>query len=131
MEAFWKAAAVMILTVILGAALGKMEKDFSAVLTVLACCVIMTTAVHYLWSVFDFLWQLERLSEYQNTFPGILLQLSAVALMTEITSMIGADTGNQTLGKAMQILGNAVMLCLSLPLLESFLSIVQEIMGYL
>lgn len=131
MEIFWKAAAVMILTVILSAALGKMEKNFSAVLTVLACCVIMTTAVHYLRSVLDFLWQLERLSEYQNSFPGTLLQLSAVSLMTEITSMIGADTGNQTLGKAMQILGNAVILCLSLPLLESFLSIVQEIMGYL
>lgn len=131
MEEFWKAAAVMILAVILGAALGKTEKDFSAVVTILGCCIIMTAALDYLSEVFDFLWQLGRLSDYLNGFPGMLMKITGVALMTELTGMIGADTGNQSLGKAMQILGNAVILCLSLPVLETFLSIVQDILGYL
>lgn len=131
MEGFWKAAAVMLLTVILGAAIGKNEKDLSAVLSVLGCCLIMNIAVRYLSDVVAFLWQLGRLSANQSGFLGPLLKISGIALVTEIIAMIGADTGNQGLGKAMQLLGNAVILSLSLPLFDAFLGIIQEIMGYL
>lgn len=131
MEGFWKAAAVMILAVILGSAIGKTEKDLASVLTVVACCLIMTTAVSYLSEVFLFLRQLASVSDSMAPFLGTLLKISCIALVTEITDMFGADTGNQSLVKAMQILGNSVMLCLSLPLLESFLSLVRDLMGYL
>jgi hypothetical protein len=33
MENYWKACAIMILTVVMGAALGKTEKDLSVALT--------------------------------------------------------------------------------------------------
>ena len=131
MELFWKAAAVMILTVILGSAIGKTEKDLSAILSILACCILMTTAVHYLSEVFGFFRELGFLGQGQNTGIQTLLNISGVALISEITGMIGADSGNQSLGKAMLILGNAVILFLALTVFESFLSVVQEIMGYL
>ena len=51
--------------------------------------------------------------------------------MTELTSLISSDAGNSSLGKAMQILGNTAILFLSLPILESFISIIQDIIGFL
>jgi len=129
MEAFWKAAAVMILTVILGVTIGKAEKDISIVLTVAACCIVVMVAMQYLSEVVGFLWALGNSSDYQNPFMGTLLKISGVALMTELTGLISSDAGNNSLGKAMQILGNAVILFLSLPLFEAFFSIIQEIMG--
>lgn len=131
MEGFWKAAAVMVLTVILGTAIGKTEKDLATVLTVITCCIILTAAVDYLRDVFAFLWKLGDLSESQQSFLAPLLQISGVALMTEIIGMLGADSGHSSLGKAMQILGNAAMLNLSLPLFETFLTLVRELLGYL
>lgn len=131
MEAFWKAAAVIILTVILGAALGKTEKDISVVLSVAACCMVMLVAVQYLSEIVAFLSELGSSRDFDNPFISTLLKISGVALMTELTELISADAGNSALGKAAQILGNAVILFLSLPLFETFLSIVQEIMGFL
>lgn len=131
MEAFWKAAAVIILTVILGAALGKTEKDISVVLSVAACCMVMLVAVQYLSEIVAFLSELGSSRDFGNPFISTLLKISGVALMTELTELISADAGNSALGKAAQILGNAVILFLSLPLFETFLSIVQEIMGFL
>lgn len=131
MEAFWKAAAVIILTVILGAALGKTEKDISVVLSVAACCMVMLVAVQYLSEIVVFLSELGSSRDFGNPFISTLLKISGVALMTELTELISADAGNSALGKAAQILGNAVILFLSLPLFETFLSIVQEIMGFL
>lgn len=131
MEAFWKAAAVIILAVILGAALGKTEKDISVVLSVAACCMVMLVAVQYLSEIVAFLSELGSSRDFGNPFISTLLKISGVALMTELTELISADAGNSALGKAAQILGNAVILFLSLPLFETFLSIVQEIMGFL
>ena len=76
-----------------------------------------------------FLWKLSSASGYDHSFSGILLKITGVALMTELSSLISTDAGNSSLGKAMQILGNAVILFLALPLLESFFSIVQEIIA--
>ena len=129
MENYWKACAIMILTVVLGAALGKTEKDLSVVLTLAACCIILMVALEYLSDILVFLWELGSGIGDRNPFTGILLKIAGVALVTEISSLLSADAGNSSLGKAMQILGNSVILFLSLPILEGFLEIIREILG--
>ena len=128
MGAFWKAIAMVILAIILGLTLGKTQKDISTALTVTACCIVMMIAVQYMSDVIQFLWDLSNKCSYQNSFVGTLLKISGVALVTELTGMISADADNTSLGKATQILGTSVILFLSLPIFESFLEIIQEIM---
>lgn len=129
MESYWKACAIMILTVVLGAALGKTEKDLSVVLSLAACCIILMVALEYLSDILVFLWELGSGIGDRNPFTGILLKIAGVALVTEVSSLLSADAGNSSLGKAMQILGNSVILFLSLPILEGFLEIIREILG--
>jgi len=129
MTEFWKASAVVILTVILGTAIGKTEKDLALVLTAVACCVVILTALRHLSEVLAFLWELNSAAEYGNTFWEPLLRISGIALLAEMISLICTDAGNSSLGKAMQILGNSVILVQSIPVFESFFSIVQEIMN--
>ena len=131
MEGFWKATAVIILTIILGVSLGKTEKDFSVVMSVAACCAVMVTVTRYLSEVIAFLWELGESCGYQNAFLDTLLKITGVALTTELTGMISTDAGNSSLGKAMHILGTAVILFLSLPMFESFFTIIQEILRML
>lgn len=128
MEAFWKTLAVIILAILLGAALGKGEKDISAALSVVSCCIVLTTAMEYLSEVVAFLWELGNTQEGQIPFLSTLLKISGVALTTELTELLSSDAGNSALGKAMQILGNAAVLFLALPLFESFFGIIQELM---
>lgn len=129
METFWKAIAVIILTVILGVTLGKTEKDISVVLSVTACSIIMIIAMQYLEEVIAFLWQLSSKESEQIPSIKIILKITGVALVTELTTLISSDAGNSSLGKAVEILGNAAILNLALPLLETFLTILQELMG--
>lgn len=131
MEAFWKAVAVVLLTVILGVTLGKTEKDIAASLTVTACCAVAMVALQYLSDVIAFLWELVSGSGNRNPFLDTLLRIAGVALVTELAGMISADAGNNSVGRAMQILGNAVILFLSLPMFQSFFTILQEILGIL
>ena len=129
MGTFWKAIAVIILTVILGVTLGKTEKDISVVLSVAACSIILIIAMQYLEEVIAFLWQLSSKESEQIPSIKIILKITGVALVTELTTLVSSDAGNSSLGKAVEILGNAAILNLALPLLETFLTILQELMG--
>lgn len=131
MEAFWKAAAMIVLAIVLGTAVWKTEKDISVVLSVSACCAVMVVALQYLSEVVSFLWELYRSVQEQSLFMDTLLKITGVALTTELTGLISSDAGNSTLGKAMQILGTVVILFLALPLFEIFFTIIREIMGIL
>lgn len=128
MTDFWKAAAIVILAVILGAAIGKTEKDIAVVLFAAVCCIVAGTALQYLSEVLVFLWKLNSAVEHGMTFLEPLLKIAGVSILSELIGLISADAGNASLGKAMQILGNAVMLFLALPFFEAFYSIVQEIL---
>jgi len=129
METFGKAIAVIILTVILGVTLGKAEKDISVVLSVAACCIITIVVLQSLEDVIAFLWRLGDTTATQIPPIDTMLKITGVALITELTGLISSDAGNSSVGKAVEILGNAAILFLALPLFESFLTILQEIMG--
>lgn len=131
METFWKAAAIILLTVIISTALGKTEKDIAVVLNITACCIVILVALNYLSEVIAFLWQLGSGTDHLNALLETLLKITGIALMAELAELISADAGNSSLGKAMQILGNTAILFLSLPLFETFFAMIQEIMGIL
>ena len=128
MEAFWKAAAIVILTVILGITLEKSQKDIAVALIITASCAVIMVALQYLSEVIQFLWDLTTVFEDQSHILRTLLKISGVALMTEFTGFLSSDAGNSGLAKVMQFLGTSVILFLSIPLFETFFSIIREIM---
>ena len=130
MEEFWKAAAIVILSVILGAAIGKTEKDISVVLSAVTCCIVAATAMRYLSDVVAFLLQLNAVSDRGIPFLEQILRITGVALLTELICVISSDAGNASLGKAMQMLGNAVIFVQAIPVFDAFLKIIQDVLRY-
>ena len=100
MEDFFRAATVVLLTVIMVLCLGSHGKQ-TAILLVLAVCGMLR----------------------------ILLKVVGIGLVGEIANLICCDTGNAALGKMLQILSTAVILRLSVPLLEQLLGLLEQIMG--
>ena len=92
---------------------------------------MLLAAVPYLSEVIAFFWRLADGLAVQNSVPDMLLKISGVAVATELTGLISSDAGCGSLEKAMELLGNAVILFLSIPLFETFLSVIQEMLGYL
>lgn len=131
MDTFWKAAAAVLLAVILVPAVAKTEKDISVLLTMAVCCLVAAAAFSYLEPVLDLLWELKALGDLSGEMLGILMKAVGIGLVAEIAGMICADAGNGSLGKTLQILASAAILYLSIPLFQAFLTLVQEILGQL
>lgn len=131
MELFLKTAAGTMLALILILTVKKQEKDIALVLSIAVCCMIGLAALSMLRPVMDFLFKLEKSGNLQEYGLGILLKVVGVGLVSEMVSSVCQDAGSASLGKQIQLLATAVILKLSLPLLETLLDVVENLLGEL
>lgn len=129
MSEFWKTTSIVLLTVILGLAVGKTERDISAVMSLVAACIAAGVAVTILEPVLDYLWELQRLCDLPEGLVSVLLKAVGIALVAELSSAVCTDAGNALLGRMLQILGGAVVLSLSVPMFRTLMTIIKEMIG--
>lgn len=129
MERFWQVTAGVLLTVVLGIALGKGSKDMTLVLTMVVCCMVLTAAFVYLEPILDFIRELQALGQLDSNLSGVMLKAVGIGLVAEIAVLICSDSGNAALGKTLQILATVMILWLAMPLMRSLMEMVQKIMG--
>ena len=105
------------------------NKQWGTVLSLIACCMVAVVAASYLGPVVDFLGQLEAFGNLDSTMVESLLKIAGIGLISEVASLVCSDAGNGALGKAVQMLGTAVMLWLAVPLLSAMLELLRRILG--
>lgn len=129
MEGFWQGAAAVLLTVILVLALGKQGKEAGLLLTLAVCCMLGVVALSYLEPVVALMHRLQNLTGLDSGMLQILLKAVGIGIVGEIAGLICSDVGNAALGKALQLLSGAVILWLSIPMIESLLELLSEVLG--
>ena len=69
------------------------------------------------------------MGQLDGDWVTILMKAVGIGLIAEIAALVCSDAGNASLAKAIGILSSAVMLWLSLPLLQGLLELVQNMLG--
>lgn len=129
MELFWKGTAAALIAAILTLVLSKQEKDLALLLTLAGCTMVLMLVLSFLEPVLSFLKQLRDIGDLNGDMLAVLLKAVGVSLVAEIAGLICTDAGNAALGKAVQILGSAVILWLSIPVLQMLVDMIQDILG--
>lgn len=128
MTLFWKTIGGILIAAVLCIVLEKQGKDFSLVLTVVVCAMVVVSAAAYVQPIIDFLHKVEHIGRLQSDLVAVVFKAAGIGLGAEITSMICSDAGNQSLGKITQILGTTVIIYLSIPVFTDFLELIQQIL---
>lgn len=131
MTLFWKTLGLAMVALILALVVGKREKDFGLLVTLAACCALAGAAAEYLAPVLDFFRELEAAAGISSDMLGLLLKALGIGLVGEIGGAVCADGGNGSLAKQLQILSNAAIAYLSLPIFSGLLELIREILGEL
>lgn len=129
METFIKAAAAVLIAVVLITALSKNGKDMATVLGICVCSMVLLAAVSFISPVVQFMQRLQELGGLDNTMVAILLKAVGIGLISEVAVLICSDSGNQGMGKALEYLASGVILYLSIPLLTELLELMETILG--
>ena len=131
MTVFWKVTAGILIASILTSAIGKQENDIALLLAMGVSVMATLAALYVLEPVLEFIHQLEAIGNLQKDRFCPLMKIAGVGLATELAGLICQDSGNAALNRGMQLMGTAVMLSLSVPVMEAFLNIVQKLLGEL
>lgn len=128
MDYFFQAAAAVMISVVLTLMLGNQGKHIALLLSISVCAMVLILGAAYLQPVMEFLEQLEALGNLSADMTRILFKAVGISLISEIAGMICADSGNGSLGKALQILASGVILWLSIPIFNALLELIRGIL---
>ena len=131
MALYLRLCGMVLTAVLLILTLGSRGKEFGLLLGLAVCCLGVMAALHYLQPVLDLIRTLESLGGLDETLISILLKIAGIGMVSEIAALICSDTGNAALGKTLQLLGSAVILWMSIPLLTMLIELLQSILGVL
>ncbi len=131
MEQFWQWIALALIGVVLALVVGKNAPQMAVLVTLAVCCALAMGAVELLEPVTALLAQIRRLGSLDGELVSVLLKAAGIGMVGELASLICSDAGEQAMGKAVQLLANAAVLWLSVPLLRHLLTLVEEVLGRL
>ncbi len=129
MDIFIKAAAGVLIAVVVSLILSREGKDFSILLVICVSFMVGVTALSYVEKILEFIRSLESVGNLNSQLLAILFKSVGIGLICEITTMICADSGNSALGKMIQILSTVVILWLCIPLFSKLLELIQQVLG--
>ena len=129
MDTFLQVTAGVLLTVVLGLMLGKQSKDMASLLTLAVLCMVIAAVATFLQPVLAFVQTLQQVGKLDSEVLRIVFKAVGVGAIGEIAATICTDSGSAALGKGIQMLSVAVILWLSLPLMQSLLDMVTSILG--
>jgi stage III sporulation protein AD len=122
-------AAVVLVGVILTIVVGKQSRDMSLLLTLTVCVMVCIASIHVLEPVLELLRELRRLGGLDPEVCSIALKCAGIGLLTELIDLICADAGERAMGKALEVLGAATIVWLSLPLIRQILHLIEGVLS--
>ena len=129
MEQFIQAVAIVLISVVLCLFLSGHGKEYALLLSLGACCLVIVIALHFLQPVMELIAQLHDIGKLDSEWVSVLLKTVGIGLVTEIAALLCTDAGNASMGKAVQILGSVTVLWISIPLMNSLLALISQILG--
>lgn len=123
-----KAAAGALIAAMLGIILQRQGKEYAFVLVLAVSIMGACLTVSYIKPVISFLERLREIGNLDGDVLKILLKAVGIGLIGEITATICSDSGNASLGKMLQLLSAAVILWLSMPILEQVMDLITEVL---
>ena len=129
MSDFLKIAAGILLALILWVTISKSNKDISVLLTMAVCAMICIAGLSYLQPVIRFMEKLRQLGGLDEDLFALVIKVVGIGMISELSMLICKDAGNESMGKALQIVSAFVVLCMSVPVFEKLMSLLDTILG--
>ena len=129
MDVLLKAAGAVLVTSVVGLALGKDGKEFRSLLTLGCCAMVLLLGVTFLQPVIAFLRELESMGNLDSDLVGILMKVTGICLVSQMAGLVCTEAGDGSLAKALEVLAAVVILWMSIPVFQGLLNLIEGILG--
>ncbi len=128
MTGYLQAVAGILVAVVLTLLMQQQGKSIAALLAMAVCVMVLVLGGEYLRPVLNFAQSLENLGGLDGDMIKVLLKTVGISMVSEVAVLVCNDSGNQSMGKALQILTSAVLLWMSLPAFQALMDLLAGIL---
>ena len=129
MDLYLKITAGILIASILCLVVSRHCKDLSLMLTLFVCAGALIAGVQFFKPVITFARKLTSVGNLDQEYLQILFKIIGIGMISQICGLVCSDAGNHSLAKVLQIVTTAVILCISIPLLDELLSLLVSFLG--
>ena len=120
--------AIGIVGAILAVTLQQQKKELALVLTVVVGVLLLWEGSRYLEEIITGLHEMADSAGLSGDHLKLLFKLLAISYMVEFGSEVCKDAGQQSLAAKIQLGGRLMMAALSLPVFQSVLGLITELL---
>lgn len=129
MQEFLKLACAALIAAILALTVRRHHEALAVTVAAAGCCVCGVLLIELLRPVLSFIRQIAETAEIENEVLSPLFKSLGIGLLTQFSTDFCTDAGQTSLARAAQSGGLLACVFVSLPLLQSVLSLVQKMIG--
>ena len=123
----FKIIGVVLLALVLIIVLEKTNKEYALVLTIIASCIILALIILKLDDVISLLNELAENSGINKEYLKVLLKVTGISYVVELTKNICVDAGSSSLATKVELLGKVSIVALTIPIITSVIGVVINI----
>ena len=125
---FLKLTALAAAAAILALTIRKQTPELSLALTAAACCAVCLLALPFVKPVLELARRLSEKTGLAGELTAALWKTAGISLLSGICAAVCEDAGQSALSRLVQSCGGLLCLCLSLPLLEAALALMEKLL---
>ena len=121
-----KIAVVGVAAIILAIIFKKGREEYSLYISIAACFLILFWGIGKLEVILDAIEKLQGYIKLNKAYVGILIKIIGITYVTEISSSLCKDSGYQSVGDQIELVGKLTILAISMPILLAILDTINS-----
>ena len=127
MELLWKTAGAALCACAAGLLLRQKSPELALPLSAAAVCLLLISGLGYLQGITELREAVRLVLGRDEGYTAPILKCVAIGLVTRITTSLCADASQRALSEAVELVGTACALSVSLPLLIAVLKLLGRL----
>jgi stage III sporulation protein AD len=121
-----KIAVIGIIAIVLAIMFKKGKEEYSLYISLAACTIILLWGIGKLEVILDAIEQLQGYIQMNKAYVGILIKIIGITYITEISSSLCKDSGYQSIGEQIELVGKLTILAISMPIMLALLETINS-----
>lgn len=124
-----KIACIGLMAVFLAMKLKNIQSEYALLIGVAACIVLFGFSVTKLEVIFEGLNTIQEHLSIHSAYIGIILKVVGIAYISEFSANLCKDAGYSGIASQIEMFGKLSILVMSMPILTTLLTTIQEFVG--
>lgn len=119
-------ALIGIISITMAIIFKKQREEFSLYIAIGASMLILILGIGKLEVILDAINRLQGYIRLNSAYVGILIKIVGITYVTEISSSLCKDSGYQSIGDQIELVGKLSILAISMPILLAILDTINN-----